>query len=165
MCKLLAYLAILTLCLPGWWQLGTCPVSIVRPHVKFLAGDYLCFDTLAHDRGVQPYCRLCQLLTPHPAPSEDYEHILTRCRATADTRGRILPQLLNTISDNLPSNWLLSSPAHNLLTQFILDCCSLNLPRRFNINDHDSQKIFQLSRDLCYYIRKTRTEKLRLLSG
>ena len=30
----------------------------------------------------------------------------------------------------------------NLLTQFILDCCSLNLPKRFNMNDKKSQDIF-----------------------
>ena len=96
---------------------------------------------------------------------EDIEHILTVCLAYSDVRSRILAEMKN-VCENSQSGINLDDLKQNakLLTQFILDCCSLNLPRRFNVNDHDFHKIFQLSRDLCYFIRKTRTEKLKLLS-
>ena len=93
-----------------------------------LAGDYLCYTFLAHDRGLDPHCRLCQALSHQPAPAEDMEHLLTRCRATADIRNEKLPVLLNTIANNYSNNKLLSIPSHPLLTQFLIDCSSLNLP-------------------------------------
>ena len=40
------------------WVQTTQDVALVRPHVKMLGGDYLCFATLAHDRGLEPYCGL-----------------------------------------------------------------------------------------------------------
>ena len=110
------------------WVLTTQDVVMVRPHVKMLAGDYLCYSILAHDRGIDPQCRLCQAITSHPAPAEDMEHLLTRCRATADTREEKMPELLNTVAKFHKQNRLLSTPSHPLLTQFILDCSSLNLP-------------------------------------
>ena len=55
-------------------------------------------------------------------------HLLTRCRATSDTRDRIMPDLFNILANFIPNNRLLISPAHDLLTQFLLDCSSLNLP-------------------------------------
>ena len=33
------------------WVLTTQDAAIVRPHLKMLAGDYLCYAYLAHDRG------------------------------------------------------------------------------------------------------------------
>ena len=30
-----------------------------RPHIKMLAGDYMCFNTLALERGSDPQCKLC----------------------------------------------------------------------------------------------------------
>ena len=47
------------------------------------------------------------------------------------------------------------------LTQFILDCSSLNLPTRFNMYDENLSRVFKLSRDLCHHIKKSRAEKLR----
>ena len=91
--------------------------------------DYLCFDFLHHDRGVEPNCRLCQaVIDDDPAPVEDYSHILAGCRATADTRFDKLATLLNTVLYYDQSNSILASPSAKLLTQFILDCTSLNLP-------------------------------------
>ena len=130
----LKYLNVATLGLSGrphpilTWIQTTQDTIIVRPHLKMLAGDYLCYVNLAHDRELDPHCRLCQALSGHPAPAEDLVHLLTRCRGTADTRNRAMPNLLNTISQHCPSNRLLVSPAHDLLTQFILDSSSLNLP-------------------------------------
>ena len=104
------------------WVHTTQDVAIVRPHVKMLGGDYLSYATLAHDRGLEPHCRLCRELSHHPTPAEDLVHILTRCKATAETRCRVLPDLLNTVAKSLPDNKLLCSPTHEVLTQFILDC-------------------------------------------
>ena len=39
----------------------------------------------------------------HPAPAEDLVHIFTRCRATADTRSRYLPEFLNTVAKYFPT--------------------------------------------------------------
>ena len=110
------------------WVMTTRDVVVSRPHIKMLAGDYMCYANLAHDRGLDPHCRVCQVLSHHPAPAENLVHLLTRCRATADTRDRIMPELINTVAKYFPSNRILSSPNHNILTQFILDCSSLNLP-------------------------------------
>ena len=99
------------------WVLTTHDVVIVRPHIKMLSGDYLCYAHLAHDRGVAPQCRMCQLISHHPAPAEDMVHLLTRCRATADTRGRIMPDLLNTVATCI---------LHSALT-FLIDIASHNI--------------------------------------
>ena len=101
---------------------------IVRPHLKMLAGDYLTYVNLSHDRGLDPHCRLCQVYLSHPAPEEDLAHLLTRCRGTADSRNRVMPDLFNIIDKYFPNNRLLVNPNHELLTQFILDSSSLNLP-------------------------------------
>ena len=86
------------------WVLTTQDVAIVRPHIKMLAGDYQCYAYLASDRGTDHHCRMChRVLWPSgdPAPAED--HLLTRCRAKADTRERILPELLNAVANGFPS--------------------------------------------------------------
>ena len=92
-------------------------VTRLRPHIKMLSGDYLSYVNLDHDRGIGPHCRMCPPISEHPAPPEDLTHILTSCRATTDTRTRIMPTLLNTVSDHYPSNRLLISVSHELLTQ------------------------------------------------
>ena len=98
--------------------LTTQDVVRARVHVKMLAGDYLCSSYLHRDRGQDPSCRLCQAVSPFtPAPVEDMVHLLTRCRATAETRAKITPVLLNTISDHQPSNTTLQSLNHEHLTQ------------------------------------------------
>ena len=102
------------------WILTTQDTIIVRPHLKMLAGDYLCYVNLAHDRGIDPHCRLCQALSSHPAPAEDLVHLLTRCRGTADTRNRVMPNLLNTIAQHFPSNRLLTNPAHIQLHLYLI---------------------------------------------
>ena len=116
------------------WVQTTQDVVTVRPHVKMLSGDLLCYAFLAHDRGLAPYCRLCSAahkdLTPNQpaAPDEDYEHLLTGCRATANTRADKLATLLNTVAYHCKNNSILNNPSHTELTQFMLDCSSLNLP-------------------------------------
>ena len=96
------------------WATTTQEVVSVRPHVKMLAGDYLCYYYLAHDRGTQPYCVLCKGLSgPNPPalpPIEDMVHVLTQCRGTKDIREELIPDLLNTVALYNPDNLLLFNP-------------------------------------------------------
>ena len=109
------------------WVMTTQDTVIVRPHIRMLAGDYLCGDYLGRDRGIYPQCKLCRALPMPQVVPEDIEHLLTRCRATAETRESKIPNLLNTISEFSPNNALLLNPGQTQMTQFILDCTSLNL--------------------------------------
>ena len=139
-------------------------VALVRPHIKILAGDYLCYAFLAHDRGISPHCRLCHALAPHLAPpSEDYEHLLTRCRATADTRASRIPGLLNTIAQYSIHNTLLTEASHPKMTQFIIDCTSLNLPTDIRV-PHDHPGYAPISKQcsvLINAVHKDRTRQLK----
>ena len=147
------------------WVQTTQDVVKIRPHLKMLAGDYLCYSYIAHDRGTDPYCRMCNSLSHTPAPAEDMVHMLTRCRATADTRNRILPELLNTVASFYEGNTILSSPSHDLLTQFILDCSSLNLPPTIRVHpEHPSfNKITMQCSSLIYAIHRDRTRQLKAI--
>ena len=55
---------------------------------------------------------------------------------------------------------------HRMLTQFILDCTSFNLPDdyRLNVNDKKVNQIFKLTRDLCYSIHSSRIKSLKDLA-
>ena len=64
-------------------------------------------------------------------------HLLTLCRATAETRTRVMANLLNTLSVYFPDNQILTYPNHEHLTQLNLDPTSLNLPLTIRISpDH-----------------------------
>ena len=109
--------------------LTTQEVTRSRVHLKMLAGDYPCYFYLGSDRDEDTSCPLCQALSPgRHVPQEDMVHLLTQCRGTADTRTRVTPELLNTISMHFPNNTILQYPNHTHLTQLILDPTSLNLP-------------------------------------
>ena len=137
-----------------------------RVHIKMLSGDYLCYSYLGSDRNLATHCRLCQSAFPHhPAPTEDMTHLLTRCMCTADTRTRILPDLLNVISMYYPTNDILVHPNHTHLTQLILDPTSLNLPVTIRFtSDHPAlHQVLAVCRNLCFAIHKDRTRKLKSL--
>ena len=137
-----------------------------RIHVKMLSGDYPCNAYLGSDRNQDSQCRLCQSVSPHhPAPTEDMVHLLTRCRATTETRTRILPELLNTISMHCPNNDILVHPNNTHLTQLILDPTSLNLPMTIRISPgHPAlPQVLTVCRNLCFAIHKDRTRQLKLL--
>ena len=140
-------------------------VSKMRAHIKMLCQDLYTFKMKAEYQGGSPNCRLCYDSTKNRGYTEDIKHILTVCSTYSEVRCKILSNM-KTICENSESGIIWDDLQENksLLTQFILDCCSLNLPRRFNINDQECQKIFTLSRDLCYHIKKTRIEKLKQLS-
>ena len=57
------------------------------------------------------------------------EHTLVSCKATSDVPQRMLSELINVILDVHPlSKILLYLPPLTNLTQFLLDCSSINLP-------------------------------------
>ena len=147
------------------WVMTTRDVAISRPHIKMLAGDYMCYANLAHDRGLDPQCRVCQVLHHHPAPTENLMHLLTRCRATADTRDRIMPELINTVAKYFPSNRILFGPNHSILTQFILDCSSLNLPTNTRVPPIHKGfiPITKECSNLIYAIHQDRTRQMKAL--
>ena len=147
------------------WVLTTQDVSILRPHLKMLAVDYLCYDHLGCDRGTDPCCRLCQTFSNHPAPAEDMVHLLARCRATEDIRNRVLPDLMNILAKFHLTNRLLSASSHDHLTQFILDCSSLNLPNDIRVppNHMGFISITKQCSCLVFAIHKERTRQLKAM--
>ena len=147
------------------WVLTTQDVVRSRVHVKMLAGDYLCYDNLARDRGTDTQCRLCQSHRSRSAPVEDLVHLLTRCWGTAEPRNRILPDLFNAIAQFFPTNKLLEIHSHKELTQFILDPTSVNLPGDIRLaSNHPSLgEVLRLSSNLCFGIHKERIRKLKKL--
>ena len=143
--------------------LTTHDVKIARPHLKMLAGDYMCYYFLWKDRGYDPQCRLCP-------SSENLEetitHILVQCRGTHETRSGILPKLLNTISSFFPHNeMLLPNTDAFIAAQFIIDCTSLNLPNgyRIDISHPGAHEIFKVARQYCYAVHSDRIKQLKAL--
>ena len=146
--------------------LTTRDVMCSRVHLKMLSGDYPCFSYLGSDRSQDAYCCLCQSLTQLcPAPDENMVHVLTRCRATSDTRTQLTPDLLNTISKYFPNNSILVNTNHSHLTQFILDPTSVNLPMSMRISpDHpDLTEVLPVCRNHCFAIDKDRRRQLKSL--
>ena len=137
---------------------NTQDVRKLRYHLKFLTGDYLTEERLSLNQGTSPQCKLCH------APVESLDHVLTGCLGTAETRRRILPDLLNVVSQVQPMSSILSSQS-NYLTQFILDCTSLNLPNSFRVPTHNPRvsEIFKVSRDWCYAVGRERQRLLKLI--
>ena len=127
----------------------------VRHHLKFLSGDYLTAERLAEEHGTNPQCKLCL------APRESPEHVLTACRATADITQRLLPDLLNAVLSVHPTCGILQNHSEHL-TQFILDCTSLNLPAGYRIGAHNPKvsQVFRISRHWCYAISRARARLL-----
>ena len=129
----------------------------LRLHLKVLSGDLLTGERLALQDGTSPSCKLCH------APVETTQHILTECAGTADIHQRLLPELLNTVLQVQPSSHILVDQSIHL-TQFILDCTSINLPEIIRIPAHNPKvcEVFRISRDWCYSVI---TERSRLLKG
>ena len=135
-----------------------------RQHIKMLSGDYLCYATLAKERGSDPQCKICPSSSLSPAPKEDIIHILTRCRGTAEIRQRIIPELLNAVLAINPLNDILQKHDHLTLTQFILDCFSPNLPNSIRIapNIPEAIHILRICRNMCFAIHCERIRQLKI---
>ena len=137
-------------------------VRKLRHHLKFLSGDFLTAERLAIDNGTSPQCKLCL------APVENTAHVLTKCRATSDIHSRMLPELLNTVLQVQANCALIQSTGHShFLTQFILDCTSLNLPASHRIAAHNpgAGKVFAVARNWCYAISRERARLLQKLKS
>ena len=147
------------------WARATQDIERLRISLKMVAGDYLCFAALHRDRGTDPQCRLCQSLGTSPAPAEDLLHILQTCRATAETRTRILPGLLNTVGMLFPDCGIPNVKSHSVLTQFILDPTSLNLENNLRLDPaaHHLSIVLSQCSNLCFAIHKERTRQLKKL--
>ena len=104
-----------------------------------------------------------EMVSQNPSPTEDLAHLLTMCRATADTR--ILPQLLDTVASSDPRNSLLTSTTYETLTQFLLDCSSLNLPANTRVppNHPGFVNITKQCSNLINGIHKERTRQMKAL--
>ena len=132
----------------------------MRAHLKLLTGDFLSYERLASDRGGSPHCRLCL------ASVETTQHILLECSATAETRQRLFPELLNLIASIQPNSSLLNNRTPNsIITQFILDPTAMNLQNGYRIsNIHPNLKeVICLSRDWCYAVTRLRHKLLQEL--
>ena len=152
------------------WIQTTRDVTLIRPHLRMLAGDYPCYSHLAHDRGVPPHCQLCirlaQQQPQHQPEEENMTHIITRCRATNETRQRLLPDLFNLVASYDPDHGLLSGSTPDTLTQFILDSTSLNLPAVCRISPRHPlySHIARHCSNITYAIHKDRTRQLQSLN-
>ena len=124
------------------WVKSTHDAVIIRPQIRMLAGDYQTYLNLSIERGMEPYCRIClpYVSTGNLPQDENLVHLLTQCRGTYDTRSRIMPELLNLVSQHLPSSSLLDSPTLEEVAQFLLDCTSLNLKNGLRISPSHSNK-------------------------
>ena len=135
-----------------------------RVHIKMLSGDYPCFENLARDGNVPPFCRICspEIISGDP-PTESLAHVLSHCVGTSGTRSRLLPDLLNTIASVCPDNPVLNEYSH--MTQFILDPTSLNLPLAARISPENPtlSSVLSCCRNFAYQIHKDRIRLLRSL--
>ena len=139
-------------------------VKKLRIHLKFLTGDYCTAERLAIDQpSLDPHCKLC--LANGITEKESIAHILTTCHATSEIRRRIYPDLLNTVLQVQPTSKILENPSSEQLTQFILDCTSLNLNDSLRVPSHNPNhtEIFQVARDWCFAISNERMRLIRNL--
>ena len=139
---------------------STQDVKKLRHHVKFLAGDFLTAEQESLNQPhLNPACKLCQ------APVESVEHVLVSCQATAEVRRRIYPELMNVVSKVQPNSHILNNPSAPDLTQFILDCSSINLKENTRVPAHNPGicQIYTLSRDWCTAVSNERRRQLVIL--
>ena len=90
-------------------------VKKLRPHLKFLTGDYLTYERKYNQSGQgNPNCRICK------SESETISHILSQCSAYKTIRERIFPEFLEAC--NLTRNGFSfenMKEDYEKLTQFI----------------------------------------------
>ena len=134
-------------------------VAKSRDHIKMLTDDLYTYDKKARYQGGSPQCRLCS-----EQHVEDLVHIVATCKTYQNCRLRILFQM-EIICRHAKSriNFRTIQQNPNQLTQFILDCTSINLENRISEYDEICPLIFNLARDLCHGIIRTRDSQLKLL--
>ena len=140
-------------------------VQKMRSHIKMLCNDLYTFEIKSKYQGGSPVCRLCSGDNNETTYNENITHLLTQCKVYTGLRTIILHQMeivCASAKTKIPFKHLLSKD--DLLCQFILDCTSLNLPARISSEDDTSQRIFDLSRDLCFGINKTRANLIKSMN-
>ena len=131
-------------------------VSKMRPHLKMLTGSYLTFKTKSEQSGGSPLCRLCR------SGEELLIHLVASRPVMSDTRNKAISDMIG-LAWNSQSQVDLTQYLSDeyFTTQFVLDVTSMNLPKRVSASDPVLSLFFKLSRDLCFYIDKTRTKLLK----
>ena len=127
----------------------------LRLYLKFLTCD-LITDTDSSTSSLA--CSLCTAVI-----TDSTEHVLVSCRKLSEVRNRLFPELMNKVSQVQPMSGILSANVPPLiLTQFILDCSSPNLPSNYRIPAHNPMisEIYRAARDWCFAIAN---ERFRLL--
>ena len=139
-------------------------VQKLRAHLKMLTDDLYTYEKRAKYQGGSSQCRLCTVSDLTTENTEDLVHILTICNTYRETRLRILLQMeILCLRARNDINFQIILENRKQLTQFILDCTSLNLENRISEQDEVCPLIFNLSRDLCYNIMKKRNNEIRKL--
>ena len=127
--------------------LSTQDAKKLRLHLKFLTCDFFCNELISrYQPAISSACVLC----PSPSPVDSIEHALVSCLAMTEIRSRLYPELVNTVAQVKPNcDILRENPSAPVLTQFILDCTSLNLPQTLRIpaDQPGIDKICKISRD------------------
>jgi len=132
-----------------------------RSHIKSLCDDVYTYEKRAKFSGGESTCRLC---ISQDETDEDIVHIIAKCSAYEDIRSQILLEMKVACEIELPESYFEEILEDEiLLTQFVLDCTSFNLPKRICPESGLFLTIPGLSRDICYKIAKVRSEKLKLL--
>ena len=134
-------------------------VKVLRPHIKFLSGDYLTYQRKYQESGKgNPVCRICGL------ENESITHILTQCPAYKLIRDRILEEfseICTLTQNNFDFENVKTDPES--LAQFLLDPTSFNLKTRVHVSDPVVPALFKLCRDFCYAVHRERIRKLNEL--
>ena len=136
-------------------------VQLSRPHIKFLAGNYVTCKMKSDRSGGSARCRICL-----SGCDETASHILATCQGLNEVRVKVLPEMerLCTLSKN---NIDFKNICENeeSLAQFILDPTSLNLSQRLSLQDPLLNDFFKLSRSYCHMMDKRRIELLKQLEA
>ena len=136
----------------------------LRLHTKLLVGDFLTAEQLAHDQpNLSSACSLCQAPSPGETQVESTTHVLVLCRSTSDVRERIFPELMNIVFQVQPNSRILDNPTPAVLTQFILDCTSINLDEDIRIPAHNPNitSVYKVCRDWSYAVTNERARLLK----
>ena len=108
-----------------------------RSHLKMLVGDYYTYQVKSEQSGGRSYCRLCYFNpeSDEKVVTENLCHIIALCGSYKEQRSEIIIEMSVICQQTI--NKVNISQYYNdpeLLTQFILDPSSMNLPMRVNIN-------------------------------
>ena len=130
-----------------------------------LLSDYYTYSVRDSQSGGGSHCRLCPAPPDQsPRPVEDIQHVLTQCVATAEVRETVMEKVMvaaalaksniniNKIGDNI-----------SILTQFLLDPCSMNLDNdvRVHVDDPAAPEIYTQARHLINGVHQHRVRKLK----